>query len=140
MLQSFSKESKLSFHKFLNDKALCKKCVVATKGAAFVPKNETVLCSKHFLKSYFISGSGGNIGLATTQYHHVFNKYTNPQSSQTKIMEMLLKKMCWKIECCMVVGADDNDSNIQNAQNTGEGNQKENIFNEKMPESSKRWH
>ena len=44
----FSKESKLSFHKFPKDKALCKKWVVATKHAAFVPKDGTVLCSKHF--------------------------------------------------------------------------------------------
>ena len=48
------------------------------------PKN-----GNFFLKSYFISGSGGHIGLETAQFQHVFNKYTNSQLSQTKIMEVL---------------------------------------------------
>ena len=79
-----------------------------------------------FLKSYFISGSGGHIGLDTTQFQHVFNKYTNSQLSQTKIMEMLdvFKKTCQKIQYREVIDADNNYSNIQFAQNARRRTQK----------------
>ena len=79
-----------------------------------------------FLKSYFISGSGGHIGLETAQFQHVFNKYTNSQLSQTKIMEMLdvFKKMCQKIQYRKLIDADNNYSNIQFAQNARRRTQK----------------
>ena len=85
------------------------------------PKN-----GNFFLKSYFTSGSGGHIGLETAQFQHVFNKYTNSQLSQTKIMEILdvFKKMCQKIQYRKLIDADNNYSNSQFAQNARRRTQK----------------
>ena len=80
-----SKEGNISFHKFpLKDKILCKKWVIATKRAAFVPTDNSKLCSQHFASEDFIWEDAKRSRLVNDAVSTIFDfpDHLKPQSKR----------------------------------------------------------